>query len=198
MPHPEPPRSDLPAQPQLLRFGLKQMFWAVTLICILITTMVLTKGPWPMIIGGGVLLILAHVLGNLIGTRLRDTSADVTRWRASHPRLGPDHPQVHQEPVDVTQLDLPSHAPLADRGRVVGNWIYWVVAGGGIAGALLGGAGLLVTIGPRIGWAGWLVATISCAVLGTWLAFLASSFGTITSDAWRHAKDVDKPELEKN
>ncbi|MCG8448462.1 MAG: hypothetical protein MI725_02640, partial [Pirellulales bacterium] len=84
---------------------------------------------------------------------------------------------------------LPPSTPLAKRGRVGGRWSIWLLGAGALLGAILGGGTILLTIGPRIGWAAWAVATLSCAVLGTWAAFLASSFSSIARHAWRHAND---------
>ena len=181
------PSSDLPCQPQLLRFGLRQMFFVVTLLSILCALLTALGGAWPLVMGVGALLIAAHVLGNLIGTRLRDTSAEVLHWRASDPRADADHPQVHTESVEIAELNLPPSTPLANRGRVAGRWWIWFVGAGTLLGALIGGSVISWTLGPQSGWAGWVVGTISCAVLGTWVAFLASSFGSIARHAWQHA-----------
>ena len=184
-----PPYPALPRPPQLLRFGLRQMFLFVTLLCALCASLVLTGGPWPVMIGVGALLVAAHVFGNLIGTRLRDTSAQVLHWRATDPRLDPDIPRAYTGPAAIGNFKLPPANPLADRGPVTGRRLVYFVMAGAWIGAMVGGAAILLTIGPRIGWAGWAVGTVSCAVLGTWLAFLVSRFGTIARHAWRQARD---------
>ena len=183
------PSPELPRQPQLLRFGLRQMFIMVTLLCALCALLAVTGGAWPLVIGGGAVLVAGHVLGNLIGTRLRDTSAEVLHWRAEDPRFRADRPLVHTDPVQIAELNLPPGTPLGDRGRVVGGWWIWFVAAGAMLGFIVGGSLIYLTIGQRISWAGWAVGTVSCSVLGTWSAFLASSFGSIARHAWRHASE---------
>jgi hypothetical protein len=37
----------------------------------------------------------------------------------------------------------------------------------------------------------FLVTVVSCAVLGTWIAFLAGSFGAIARHDWRQAHQAD-------
>ena len=131
-------------------------------------------------------MVAAHVLGNLIGTRLRDTSDEVVRWRISDPRQAPDRPLMTPQPCDLATLPLPPETNLANFGRLV-RGMKWFLLAGLLVGLVLGGTVLAFTIGHRIGWAGWAVGTISGAVLGTWLAFLAVSFTTIARDALRQA-----------
>ena len=161
----------------------------VSLLSALCALLVITEGPWPLVISIGAVLVAAHVLANLIGTRLRDTSAEVIKWRAGNPALGPDDPMAHTEPVEIAKLGLPPSTPLADHGKVGGRWLMWFVVSGALLGAVFGGVTILLTIGPQIGWPGWVVATLSCTVLGTWAAFLASSFSSIARHAWRHASE---------
>ena len=172
-------------EPHLLKFRLRQMFFVVTLLSMLCALVVLTDGPWPWVIVLSALMVAAHVMGNLIGTRLRDTSGDVVRWRSADPRQAPDHPQT--TPLsDLASLPLPPETNLANFGRLV-RGMKWFLLGGLVLGFILGGTLLALTIGHRIGWAGWVVGTISGAVLGTWLAFLAVSFTAISRAALRQA-----------
>ncbi|MDZ4656819.1 MAG: hypothetical protein SH868_04480 [Bythopirellula sp.] len=172
-------------EPHLLKFRLRQMFFVVTLLSLLCAIISLTDGPWPWMIVLCAVMIAAHVLGNLIGTRLRDTSGEVIRWRSADPRQSPDGPRA-TSPADLASLPLPPETNLANFGRLV-RGMKWFLLGGLVLGFGLGGTVLALTIGHRIGWAGWVVGTISGAVLGIWLAFLAVSFTTIARDAWRQA-----------
>jgi hypothetical protein len=173
-------------EPHLLKFRLRQMFLVVTLLSLLSASVAMTEGPWPWVIVIIALMVAAHVLGNLIGTRLRDTSEEVVRWRSSDPRQSPDHPLMTPQPYDLASLSLPQETNLANFGRLV-RGMKWFLLGGLLVGLILGCCVLALTIGHRIGWAGWVVGTISGAVLGTWLAFLAVSFTTIARDALRQA-----------
>ncbi len=183
-----PPSIESPAplrEPHLLKFRLRQMFLAVTLLSLVCALVATTEGPWPWVIVLGALMVAGHVLGNLIGIRLRDTSDEVVRWRSADPRQVPDHPHTTAA-SDLASVALPPETNLANFGRLV-RGMKWFLLGGLSLGFVLGGALLALTIGHRIGWAGWVVGTISGAVLGTWLAFLAVSFTTIARDALRQA-----------
>jgi hypothetical protein len=173
-------------EPHLFRFGLKQMFLLLSLAGVLCGLLVGTGGSWPLIIGLATLLVGAHVLGNSLGTRLRDTSGEVLQWRADQSGLGPDVPVATGQPIELAKLNLPPSTPLASRQRVA-RWTAWFVGGGAIGGLLAGSTVIAMTIGPRIEWAGWVVGTISCGVLGAWVVFLASTFSSIARHAWRHA-----------
>jgi hypothetical protein len=172
-------------EPHLLKFRLRQMFLVVTLLTILCALVAVTNGPWPWVISLSALMIAAHVLGNLIGTRLRDTSDEVVRWRSADPKQAPDHPHIARD-GDLCSVALPPETNLANFGRLVAG-MRWYLLGGLIAGLLLAGGVLALSTGNRIGWAGWFVAAISGGVLGVWTAFMAVSFATITRDAWRQA-----------
>lgn len=183
-----PPSSAPPREPHLFRFGLRQLLFFFTLAGVFCALMVKTDGPWPLVIGVTTLLIGAHLFAALVGNRLRDTSQDVIKWKAASSGVDDDAPRAESEPSEAAKASLPPTTPLADHGRV-SHWLLWILIGGAIAGMILGGAILALTIGERIGWAGWLVGTVSCSVLGGWVAFLASSFGSIAKHAWRHASE---------
>jgi hypothetical protein len=189
MPTPLDPPS-LPREPHLLKFRLRQMFLWVTLLCLLLALIATTSGPWPWVIIIFALMVAAHVLGNLIGTRLRDTSEEVVQWRNSDPRQSADHPQSTPQPYDVSSLPLPPETNLRNFGRMI-RGMKWFLLAGLLIGLLFGGTVLWLTIGHRIGWAGWVVGTLSGGVMGTWIAFLAVSFTTISRDALRqmHGRD---------
>jgi hypothetical protein len=176
---PAPPR-----EPHLLKFRLRQLFLWVTVLSVLFAVIAATDGPWPWIIVILALMVAAHVFGNLIGTRLRDTSEDVVRWRNSDPRQTSDYPQMTPQPCDMGSLPMPPETNLRNFGRMI-RGMRWFLLAGLLVGLAFGGTVLWLTIGYRIGWAGWIVGTISGAVLGTWIAFLAVSFTTISRDALR-------------
>ena len=184
-PRPAPPR-----EPHLLRFRLRQMLLFVALLSGLMALLVRTEGPWPLVIGGAALLVGAHVFGTMVGTRLRDTSQDVAKWRSATLGLD-DAPRADLQPGAASRAALPPATPLADHGRV-GRWLFWYLLGGAVLGLVVGVTLLGLTVGPHIGWAGWAVGTISCAVLGVWAAFLGSSMSSIARHAWRHAQEKGK------
>ena len=128
-------------------------------------------------LGFFLVLIIGHVAGNALGTRLREHSTRQTA--ASNSPLAPSG----HAPA------APNFTParrLTEKTRL--SHAISVAAG---TGAVLGGVtgGLLLTIGSesRIAWPGIALATFSSAVLGGFAGFLASSFLFIGRRAWREA-----------
>jgi hypothetical protein len=183
--------SEFRREPQLLRFRLRQMFLMVTLASVICATLVLTNGPWPFVIVVAVLLVAAHVMGNVVGTRLRDTSHEVVAWRAQHPDFDPDRPVATRQSMELEKLKLPPSTPLASHERIA-RWTIWFVAAGIAIGLIAGMVAISLIFGRQIEWAAWLVGMISCGVLGAWVAFLASTFSSIARHAWRHAQEQSK------
>jgi hypothetical protein len=166
------------------------MFFVVTLLSVVCALIALTEGPWPWVIGLSALMVAAHILGNLIGTRLRDTSSEVVLWRVADPKYGPDYPRM--TPAEAIPIaNLPPETNLRNFGRLVAGMRWYLLAGLG-GGLIFAAAVLALTIGSRAGWAGWLVGLSSGGVLGVWAAFMAVSFTTIARDALRqaHGRDV--------
>jgi len=178
-------------EPQLLRFGLRQMFFYVTLLGVLCASLVATSGPWPLVICCSTLIIAAHVFGTLIGTRLCDTSHEVHRWRAADPYVESDDPVTLGQPVCLAEIDLPPTTPLAFHSPL-GRWRLAIVLGGILAGATVGLGGIVAVLGADVKWPGLIVGGVSSAVLGGWTAFLASNFGRVSHHAWRHANEEER------
>lgn len=173
-------------EPHLFRFHLRHLFLGVTLFCLFCAVMVLTDGPWPLVIASAVLLVGAHVMSTAIGNRLRDTSDEVSQWLLTRPGVQNERPRVSNKPLEQLRADLPPSSPLASKVSVA-RWTRWFIIGGVSLGLIGGALAIGLTIGERIGWAGWLVGTLSCGILGAWLAFLGSTFGAIARHAWRDA-----------
>ena len=187
-PHPPSPDVSKSREPQLLRFHLRHLFIMVTLFSVLCAVLVTAEGPWPLVVVSAVFLVGAHVLGNLIGTRLRDSSREVSHWLSSQPEGHKELPRVTTRPLDQVKADLPPSTPLASKQRVA-RWTYWFVGMGASIGLIAGGAAVGSLSSHEMTWAGWLVGVISAGILGAWIAFLASTFSAIARHAWRHADE---------
>ncbi len=103
-----------PHELQLLRFGLRQMFFSVTLLCVLMALLVLTKGPWPIAIGAVTALIAAHVFATFVGTRLRDTTQEVEQWRAANRVCDEEALQGNLRFPEAAKSDLPPPTPSSE------------------------------------------------------------------------------------
>ena len=177
-----------PPEPHLLRFGLRQLFvggGALALFCATLKTF--TEGA--LLLAALAVLAGAHVLGAVLGTRLRDSSRQVQQWRASRCGEG-DAPAIGEQPLaDVRHL-LPPPTSLASQAAPLPR-LPWVLGGGGAAGGAVGAGLLALILGSEVSWAGLGMGAISCGVLGAWLAFLAVNFAAIARQAWKHAHAVD-------
>lgn len=177
-------------EPNLLRFGLRQWFLFVSGIVILTAILAQLDRLAALAAAGLAALIAAHVFGAVVGTRLRDTSGEVTRWRGRVGSPDRDAPVALPQPVAVNTLQLPETTPLATLGAGAW-WNRWAIAGGGATGAGMGAAALGASGSADITRLGLLVGAVSCGVIGAWLALLASNFWSIARQAWRHASDRD-------
>jgi hypothetical protein len=174
-------------EPHLFRFGLRQLFLLVSAVAVLCMLLAITSGPWPWVISFFTALVVAHVAGNSIGTRLRDTSEDVKRWKSAHGTAGPDEPAATPEPVAWEEIGLPPQTPLAWHDPAPRR-LGWIIAAVAAASAIGSSAALAFLTGQHAGWPALAVGAVSCAIIGAWIALLASSFWTIARHAWRHAQ----------
>jgi hypothetical protein len=158
------------------QFRLRTMLLMVTL-CGAACAVMHAIGPvWSAILCFMLLLAAMHVLGNAIGTRLRD---DATANAATDARDRPNCPPAVLAPTHVKRLA--QRAPL-------GRWIGVLSAVGLVAGGTLGGLLFSGQVTP----AGAVVGTMSSAVLGGFAAFLAGSFLRVGFSALWQAH-CDKP-----
>ncbi|MEM9660166.1 MAG: hypothetical protein AAF961_17515, partial [Planctomycetota bacterium] len=170
-------------EPHLFRFGLRQMFFFIAGASFFCALMVNTEGVWPMVIATTSAMVAAHVFGTLIGTRLRDSAADVHDWKATASGCV-DGPVRSRQSLDAIRPALPPPTALASR-RSRPQRDRWALAAGAGVGFGLGIVVISLTIGDRSTWAGVLLGAVSCSVLGGWFALLATSFGAIAREAWR-------------
>jgi uncharacterized membrane protein len=131
-----------------------------------------------------VLLIGAHIVGNALGMYLRDQSP-LHRQQEPLP--------FHAQPLQREPRRFTDHEPTQLQQRTEqSRWVLIAI----IAGVLGGGIG-----GARLFWswyeqtfAGWLLGTISSAVIGGILSFIVSSFLVMAYRAWTEATRGDSRE----
>jgi hypothetical protein len=174
-----------------MRFGLRQLFLFVSLATALIALMATLDGVWPWLIGSITALVAAHVLGTFLGTRLRDTSAEVQRWKRRPGSPDTDEPVALPQPVSVADLNLSANIPLASYEKI-GRWRNWLVAAGTIAGLILGGVGIHRAVGDEVTMPGLALGAVSCGVIGAWAALLGVNFYTIARHVLREASREER------
>ena len=164
------PSSSTPSN--LSQFQLRTLFVGVGLLGVVFG--IARMGGWGVSLAlvTFIALAAAHVIGNVLGTRLRDEVS----------------PQLNQTPAHLP------HAVDLDQRRIEGRLnqrtplgrIIRVTSGGGaILGAIFGGMALAAwtSAGPT----GWLVGALSSAALGGFFAFLLASFLEMALRAWWQA-----------
>jgi hypothetical protein len=174
-----------------MRFGLRQLFVFVSLATLLIAAMATLGGVWPWVIGSLAALVAAHVFGTFLGTRLRDTSAEVTQWKARPGSPDRDEPVALPQPVSVADLNLPATTSLASYEKI-GRWRNWLVAAGTVLGFATGGVGIHRALGEDVTWPGLALGAVSCGVIGAWAALLGVNFYTIARHVIREANRESK------
>jgi hypothetical protein len=166
-----------------LRFSLRHLFWAVTLVSLLLAAIARFPGGY-----GSIAIILAiavvalHLLSTAVGTHLREETDKQTGVFRPPATIAP----MSDDTTATNAALSSSNSPFHTRGFAM-PWLPLLVAGGAILGGCLGIAVLELTIANRSTSAGVLVGAISTAVLGGWFAFLAGCFTSILRQGWRDA-----------
>ena len=156
------------------QFCLRTLMLMVTLCGVLFALMSALGGLWSLMLILFLSLAAAHVLGNAIGTQLRDATG-------RHPR-----PADAAEPYDATSPPVPPAQRLQERTGIHRKMVV-VAALGAILGGTSGGLVLLATLGERASLASLGLGIGSSAVLGGFFGFLLSSFCLVFSRALSEA-----------
>lgn len=177
-------------EPQLFRFGLRQLFLFVAGCSALLGLLVYTEGVWPWVIGSFTALVVAHVFSTVIGTRLRDHSPELQQWQ-TYRTDGGDRPAIGVGPRAISAGELPPATPLAT-SREVSRWRLVVVIAGMTIGMIAGGCIILQTTTGPLTWSEVAIGSAACGVLSGWFAYLAGSFGFTSRHALKHATSEDR------
>ena len=173
-------------EPNLLRFGLRQWFSFISGIVLLCALFASVEGEGAILLASIVALIVAHVFGTFLGTRLRDTSGEVVRWKARPGSADADTPVALPQPVTLANLRLPEATSLAGRS-VNSRRDHWALTLGAVGGFAFGAWGIHELAGPTVTWPGLALGAVSCGVMGAWGALLIASFWAIARQALRNA-----------
>jgi hypothetical protein len=156
------------------QFSLRALLLGVTVAAVLCGLVVSVSPLWTLVIGWFFVLVVGHVLGNWLGTRLRqrrqvrDAALDGTD---EQPDCGP----IHYAPTSR----LRHHVAL-------GRSMFISTAISTVAGCALGVV-YLVRYSEHVTISGLAVGAISAAVIGGVFGFLTSAFVTVTMCAIHEA-----------
>ena len=151
-----------------------QSLLAVIAVLGLLFAIVRQGGLWGLLFALLVLaLVAAHMMGNALGTKLRDQVS-----RQLNPDFRTRRIRPHPAGGEKTGRKLHERTPL-------GRFILLISTGGALIGGILGG--LALAVWARATLPGWIVGTISSAVLGAFFGFLMGSFLDMSIRAWWQA-----------
>jgi hypothetical protein len=174
-------------EPNLFRFGLRRLFFFLSMAVVLAAVMARMGGAWPIVVGSGVAMVAAHVLGTFLGTRLRDTASEVQRWKARPGSSDRDEPVALPQPVCIAELRLPEIDLLLAGHERIGRLRYWPTVAGAVVATLLGGVVIGWALGDDVTWPGLILGSLSCSVIGAWAGWLGANFWVISRHALRQA-----------
>jgi MFS family permease len=159
------------------QFGLRAMFIAITLLSGLFALSLVIGPTWSGMLAFIILFVLAHVVGNVLGTRLRNV-------KPSHDVLRIDE-----------GLDEPTYsqiAAIAPAGRLQENtslrrpWLIAAVVTAGVFGTV-GGIVIATIVGKNLTIPGLALGIVSAAVVGGLFGFIVCSFWSVARMALREA-----------
>jgi hypothetical protein len=158
----------------LSQFNLRTLLLVVALLAIVFA--IARLGGWGAVAAAGTFgaLVLAHVIGNALGTRLRDEISPQL-----NPKPAPPEPAVIVRRWEGKRR-LHERTPLS-------RLISITSGGAAVVGAVLGGSALAAWTSAGV--SGWLVGTVSSAVVGGFVGFLLSSFLDMTFRALSQAME---------
>jgi hypothetical protein len=172
-------------------FGLRQLLGFVAALCGLLATMVIAGGLTALAVFIASAIVAAHVFGTALGGRLRahadrqqaaENAAGRHDWKFQNSRDGRHEARLAAQSAKAVNRSSwygSDRAAFSNLRRQV----FAGIAVGGAGGAVL----LSLMIGRHTSAAGLAVGAVSLAVLGGWLAFLASSFVAIFRCGWQEA-----------
>lgn len=156
------------------RFTLRALWVAITLMGCLFALMTALGAMWSLVILLFSGLLVAHVAGNSLGTKLRD--------RATHRMIFEQTVSPAPRHHACPKLAPPQLAECARLNRIT----LVVTAGAAAAGGMLGGIGS-AGLYPEAGAAAVALGVASFAVLGAFGGFAISSFVSVFRGAMREA-----------
>ena len=170
-------------EPQLpiFRFGLRQLFWFLTVVCLVLTSVVAAPRPGiaPLAVLLAVLVVVFHVVGTALGSRLRERSDEQIAWESAH-KPATERPSAAKLPA------MSARSPWHERGQPI-RWRWGLIGTGAAIGGILGTVVFLRVDALAPSLSGVVFGAFSMAVVGGWMAFLGSNFWVMLRRGWRDA-----------
>lgn len=171
------------------QFRLRTMLIVVALLCVLLTVMVAMGMFWAMGLLLFLMLIAAHVVGNSLGTQLRDHGSRIA--------VGTQTPEeMASSGLRNRPAASPWQAPQAGRMQEK-RPTSWLLIGLSAVGAVVSGilGGLLISslYWEKIGLGAIMIAALASGIMGGMAVFLTGSFIDMVQRVWREATTETQP-----
>jgi hypothetical protein len=157
------------------RFSLRALLAVVTALCCLFAVMAAVGLLWSAALALLLVLVLAHALGNSLGTKLRDQASR---------RIEVEH-DARRRSVGRVAIEVVAPRQLTARAGL--NRITLIMAvGGALVGGEVGGLGAM-SLYPDAPLAAVGLGVVSAGVLGALAGFMASSFLSVVRQSLAEA-----------
>jgi hypothetical protein len=173
----------VPADPPLFRFRLRQLFFFVSAVSVILAAIALSQGVAALAMLLAVLVVAAHLFSTALASRLRERTDEAKALARANGCRSIEHSSERSNDPAIPQC---ARSPWHARSTAL-PWLPRLILAGVIFGGILGASVLIMTIGHRITPAGVAVGGISSAVLGGWFAFVGGSFYGIFRHGLRDA-----------
>jgi hypothetical protein len=152
------------------QYSLRTLLVWIAVLCALFAVLAQLPTVWAVMAVWFLILIAGHVVGNALGTRLRDGGT-------LGETAGADEKPTDLPPPDPARDRLPRpRATRLQERTPLGRLMFTIAAVGACLGGSLGGNAAAFATGDSMTMAGLAVATVSSAVIGGLFGFLAASF----------------------
>jgi hypothetical protein len=161
------------------------MLISVAVVCATLALFVSVGAAPSLMLAMLISLVLLHVVGNALGTRLRD------RHETEYERLERGDSDAYGMPANPRAI-APAQR-LHENTSVRRPWLIAAVVCAA-AGGSIGGIGIATIVGEKLTVAGLIVGVCSAAVLGGFFGFMACSLWTVARNALREALETHELE----
>jgi hypothetical protein len=167
------------------QFRLRTMLLGVALVCVLLVVMISIGMFWAMGLLMLILLIVAHVVGNSLGTQLRDHGSRITT-------AAEDPNKLSATAVSAQPWQRPLAGRMQEKEPV--GWLLIALSViGAIASGIVGGLAISSLYWDKIGAGGIVIATLAAGVIGGMAVFLTGTFIDMVRRVWREATAETSP-----
>lgn len=167
------------------QFRLRTMLIGVAFICVTLVVMVSIGMFWAMGLLMLILLIAAHIVGNSLGTQLRDHGSQLSKVEEVPKKLS-------ASPISVPPWPRPAGGRMQQK-QPIGWLLIALGVVGTIASGIVGGLSISSLYWEQIGAGAIAIATLASGVIGGMAIFVTGTFVDMVQRVWREATNETSP-----